>query len=116
MANIVRVRLLAHELSLSGQIPINCVCLAKTMFKCLIVFLLYFRILTGVADIVLEVLGHELSWRPDAYKLGPRDHKTIAPAIYTNMRAFNCRPRLLSYFHPGPIVLAIFHDFLLSVV
>ena len=63
-------------------------------------FFLCFRILTGVANIVLEVLAHELSWRPDAYKLGPRDHKTIAPAIYTNMRAFNCRPRLLSYFHP----------------
>ena len=54
---------------------------------------------------MLEVLAHELSWRPDAYKLGPRDHKTIAPAIYTNMRAFNCRPRLLSYFLPSLVYL-----------
>ena len=37
----------------------------------------------------------------DPHKLALRDHKTIAPAIYTNMRAFNCRPRLLSYFLPS---------------
>ena len=50
---------------------------------------------------MLEVLGHELSWRPDSHKLGsPRDHKTIAPAIYMNMRAFNCPLRLLSYLQP----------------
>ena len=46
----------------------------------------------------------------DPHKLAPRDHKTIAPAIYTNMRAFNCRPRLLSYFHPA-LVKTIFHNF-----
>ena len=71
-------------------------------------FLLQLRVLTGVANIVLEVLGHELSWRPDSHKLGsPRDHKTIAPAIYMNMRAFNCPLRLLSYFQPT-LVLTIF--------
>ena len=88
-------------------------------------FLLQLRVLTGVANIVLEVLGHELSWRPDSHKLGsPRDHKTIAPAIYMNMRAFNCPLRLLSYFQPTLVLtififlsyLGIFHDFLLCVL
>ena len=41
----------------------------------------------------------------DPHKLAPRDHKTIAPAIYTNMRSFNCRPKLLSYFLPSLVYL-----------
>ena len=34
----------------------------------------------------------------DPHKLAPRDHKTIAPAIYTNMRGFNCRPQTAIIF------------------
>ena len=45
-----------------------------------------------MANPVSKVLSHELSWRANPHKLGPRDHKTIAAAIYSNMRAFNCRP------------------------
>ena len=52
----------------------------------------FFPFLPEVANPVSKVLSHELSWRANPHKLGPRDHKTIAAAIYSNMRAFNCRP------------------------